>query len=264
MAISIIAEWRTALVVFVVVSAICIGYVFTLKPQFVATATFLPQEGHSQADAFASIFSMRGPGGLYIGLLKSRSVQDDMISRLGLMKLWNLNSQESARNQLAGKSSFTENSDGIVTISIRDSSAQEAATIANGYLDALVRSTAAWAPIKPARRASSSRQNLLKKRANSTRPTLSLKRRSARPASFSPKRRPGLGINAIAGIRSQITNLQVQLAALLQSETESNPQVKALRASIAQLQVEETEMEQGGRNPAWRCPADAESALDQS
>ena len=254
-AIAMIAEWRTALVTFVIVSAICVGYVFTLKPQYVATATFLPQEGHSQADAFASIFSMRGPGGLYIGLLRSRSVQDDMIARLNLKKLWNISSSESARDQLAGKSSFAESPDGIVTISIRDSSAQEAATIANGYLEALGALDRRMGADQTRRTREFFEAELADEEAKLNKADAELEATQRKTGILQPEAQTGMGLSAIAGLRGQITNLQVQLAALLQSETESNPQVKAIRASIAQLQVEETEMEQGGKNPLGVAPA---------
>ena len=127
--VAILSEWRLGLTAFAIVSVICIGLVFTLKPQFVATAVLLPQSGRGDGGNIASLFSNRGPGQLYIGLLQSRSVEDDVIQHAGLLQLFGTASLEAARNELSAKSSFAEGGDTLVTISVRDGNAQDAARI---------------------------------------------------------------------------------------------------------------------------------------
>ena len=82
-----IAEWRTALVTFLVVSVHVHRDTFLRSsPNMWRRQHFFRRKAIARPMRFASIFSMRGPGVLYIGLLKSRSVQDDMINRLGLLQ----------------------------------------------------------------------------------------------------------------------------------------------------------------------------------
>jgi uncharacterized protein involved in exopolysaccharide biosynthesis len=61
-----------------------------------------------------------------------------------------------------------------------------------------------------------------------------------------PETQTQIGLGAIANTRAQITTMEVQLAALLQSETEDNPQVKLLRSQIARLRESEGVLENGG------------------
>jgi uncharacterized protein involved in exopolysaccharide biosynthesis len=61
-----------------------------------------------------------------------------------------------------------------------------------------------------------------------------------------PETQTQIGLSAIASTRAQITNMEVQLAALLQSETDDNPQVRLLRSQIAQLRASEGVLENGG------------------
>jgi uncharacterized protein involved in exopolysaccharide biosynthesis len=58
-------------------------------------------------------------------------------------------------------------------------------------------------------------------------------------------------LGAIATARSDIDNRKVQLAALLESSTDQNPQVKTLRSQIAQLEANERALESSkGLSPA--------------
>ena len=63
-------------------------------------------------------------------------------------------------------------------------------------------------------------------------------------------------------MRSQVDGLNVQLAALRQSETEQNPEVQRIRSQIVQLEAQERSQEAGARSsvagaatPANRIPA---------
>ena len=100
---AILAEWKVALITFAVVAIAGLLYVRSLKPQYVASATFLPSEGHTEAANLASIFNASGPGSLYLGLMRSRSVQDDVLERAHLLQLWNTRSYELGRMILGGQ-----------------------------------------------------------------------------------------------------------------------------------------------------------------
>src|ERR1700712_3398419 len=104
--VALLTEWRTGMVVFLVVTLACVAYVLSLKPQYVATAVLLPQAGSSGSGTISALFSNRGPGTLYIGLLQSRSVQDSVIQIGGLQHLFHTTTAEQTRDALAGKSSF--------------------------------------------------------------------------------------------------------------------------------------------------------------
>lgn len=253
-----VAEWRVGLIIFAVIAAVSLAYVFHLRPEYVATATFLPSQGHTQADTLSSIFSPRGPGNLYIGLLSSRSVEDDIIDHENLMSLFGTNSHETARAILAGKSSFSEGGDSIITIAVRDKSAQNAAMIANAYLRGLQDLNDKMAQAQAVQTRRFFNQQLEQERTELNQAEDAYARLQERTGEVAPGTQASIGIGNIAGIRSQIDGLQVQLASLLQSETDQNPEVQRLRSQIAQLREQERIQEGGGATtPVGAAPAAA-------
>jgi uncharacterized protein involved in exopolysaccharide biosynthesis len=230
---------------FVLVTAVSILFVFSLKSQYVATATFLPQASTSQSDPYSSIFSPRSPGEVFVGLLRSRSVQDDVVDRAHLLAMLKTNSYETARGAVAGKASFSVGSDGIVEISIRDGDAQQAAVLANDYLDALQHLNDSMAQQQNREMQAFFQSQLRQEKLDLDTAETNLEATQKKTGLIQPETQTQIGLNAIAGVRSQITSLQVQLASLLQSETDANPNVQRLRSEIGQLQAQEHTLESG-------------------
>ena len=242
--VAILAEWRIALVTFIVVAACGLAYVRSLKPQYVATSTFLP-EGHTEADSLASLFAARGSGNLYIGLLRSRSVQNDVIDHAHLMQLFGTKSYEVARAILNGKSAFSQGADTIATISIRDENAENAALIADAYLTGLQDLSDKMAQSQANQSRRFFDRQLQEQREQLRQAELDLVKLQERTGEVAIGSQAAAGIGNIAGYRAQINGLQVQLGVLRQSETDNNPDVQRLRSQIAGLEAEEREQETG-------------------
>ena len=245
---AILAEWKVALITFVVVAAAGLAYVHTLKPLYVATATFLPSEGHAEAANIASILNASGPGNLYLGLMRSRSVQDDVVQQTHLMQRYGTPSYEAGRDILAGKSFFSEGGDGIITIAIRDEDAGQAATIANAYLVGLQNIS-----IKMAQTSSKQSRGYLEQQLRDQRDQLNEAEQNLldlqeRTGQVAPEAQASTSIGNIAGLRSQITGLEVQLAVLRQSEADGNPDIERLQSQLSQLRSQERRQEAGNES----------------
>lgn len=260
--VALFREWRTGLVLFFLFALAGILKVHSLKSQYVATATFLPSQGHTQADTLSSIFSPRGPGNLYIGLLQSRTVQDSIIDQNHLLDLFHTRSYEAARGVLAAKSSFVEGGDSIITISVRDGNAQDAAMLANAYLQALQDLSDRMAQVQAAQTREFFDRQLREQRSQLDQAEDAYARLQERTGQVASGAQASEGIGTIASVRSQVDALNVQLASLRQSETEQNPEVQRVRSQIAQLQAQERAQEAGAASsvagaatPANRIPA---------
>ncbi len=223
---------------------------------------FCRSQGHTEADTLSSIFSPRGPGNLYLGLLASRSVQDDIIDRAHLLQLFGTHSYETARNILTTKSTFSVGGDSIVTVAVRDSNSQNAAMIANAYLQGLQDLSDKMAQAQATQTRRFYDQQLEEQRTQLNQAEDAYARLQERTGEVSPGTQASIGIGNIAGIRQQITALEVQLAVLKQSETDQNPEVQRVRSQIAQLETEERVQEAGGGStpvgaapPASKIPA---------
>ena len=242
---ALLTEWKVGVITFVVVAAAGLAYVHTLKPKYVATATFLPSQGHVEAANIASILNASGPGNLYLGLMRSRSVLDDVVDHTRLMQRYSVGSREVARGILAQKASFVEGPDGIITISIRDENSQAAAQIANAYLVGLqdLSDNMAQAESRQSRRYLD--RQLESQRADLNDAEQDLLRLQKRTGEVAPDAQAANSIGNIAGLRGQINGLEVQLAVARQSEAEGNPDVVRLRSQLAQTEAEERKQEEG-------------------
>jgi len=253
--VALLTEWRLMLITSIAFFAVFVAFIYTLKPKFVADASFVPQAAKNSAGSSMSLFSTSGPGALYIGLLESRSVQDEVIQRAGLMSLFHTTSLETARGMLAGRSSFSEGADTIVKIEVKDGNAQNAAKIANAYLDALQAQNERMGLQQSVQTSQFFDRQLDQEREQLSQAEAQLVRTQRQTGLISPDTQTQIGLSAIAGVRNQITALQVQLASMLQSETEENPQVQRIRSQLAQLQQQEGALEGSSQSPLGAAPS---------
>ena len=76
--------------------------------------------------------------GLYMGLLRSRAVEDAIVDRLDLMQVYGAKKRYIAREKLRGSTTI-KTEDSIIRITVKDSDPNRAAAIANAYVDELDR-----------------------------------------------------------------------------------------------------------------------------
>ncbi len=255
-----LAEWKIGLA-WAVVTFLCgLIYIYRTPPAYEATAVILPKQRISESNSLTSLISGGHPEDLYTGLLRSRSVTDLVIRDLGLIKPGSTQSWTGTRAALVGSLSVVVGRDGLFRITVRNADAQMAMKIANTYLQALHQQQEAMAVSQSVlnRQFFEAQLEQEKKALAAAENDLAETQKKTGIVSVGSQSAGGLG--RIAGAQGQITGLEVQLAALLQSETEDNPQVKTLRSQIAQLQVQERQMEAGGSTatgapiPAGRMP----------
>lgn len=238
-----LAEWRTGLVIAVIVTVLGVAKTYSLKSQYVAEATILPQGGSSPLGGLAGLFSSRANGDVYFGLLASRSVANSIIDRLDLLKVFGTQSRETAQRILQASSTFVSGSGGIIIISVRNTDAQLATNIANAYTEALGEQEDRMNYAEAARQQSFFETQLNQERQALADAETSLKKEEQSSGVVSLEAQTQIGLSTIAATRAQIQALQVQLATLLQSATEQNPQVQTLRTQLAALEAKEHGLE---------------------
>lgn len=86
------------------------------------------------------LLGLKTTGDLFIGILQSRTVQDDLIQKFDLRKLYRDRLWEDARTQLRSRTSIsTDRTSGIITISVQDKSPVRAKQMADEYVSELNR-----------------------------------------------------------------------------------------------------------------------------
>ena len=81
---------------------------------------------------------LKSSGDLFIGILKSRTVQNDLITKFDLRRMYHVNRWADARDILSSKTDISEDrKSGIISIRVTDHNPRLAAAMAQEYIDAL-------------------------------------------------------------------------------------------------------------------------------
>jgi len=100
-----------------------------------------------------SMLVLRSPNALYVALIQSRPIMEDIVTRFNLAEVYGsksiLNATERLKSNLRIKSSSRS---GIITIAIEDTEPQRAADIANAFVEELMNLTEQFAITEAAQR----------------------------------------------------------------------------------------------------------------
>jgi len=84
------------------------------------------------------LLGVKSTGELFIGVLRSRTVQERMVQQFDLRKVYGVGLDVAARKKLADRTSISEDrKSGIVTVTVADHSPQRAAQMTGAYIDQL-------------------------------------------------------------------------------------------------------------------------------
>lgn len=126
---------------------------FLIPKRFISTARLMPPDqgsgtGMALMTALASkgggalsslggeLLGLKTTGDLFIGILQSRTVQDSVIARFDLRKVYGVRRWEDARKRLASATDLSQDRKSeIITISVADRSAQRTQQMAQQYIE---------------------------------------------------------------------------------------------------------------------------------
>jgi len=142
---------KTILSVTLGVFAIATAIAFLLPRRYTSTVSFIPPAvsgNNSMASVVAGQLSAlgagellgsgKGPGDLYAGILRSRSIASELIKRFDLMGVYRVKKESEAEKILNSSTAVTVDiKSTIVTVEVIDRSPSRAHDLANAYMDAL-------------------------------------------------------------------------------------------------------------------------------
>jgi uncharacterized protein involved in exopolysaccharide biosynthesis len=149
---TVLAE-RKQLILRIAAAFTLIGIILSLvlPKRYTATVTLLPPQQNSSmssmlASQIGSLGSLAGlaggslglknPNEMYVGMLRSRTVEDAMVRDFELMREYREKLPSDARKTFEHRATIDGNSkDGLIRISVEDSNPDRAAQLANGYVD---------------------------------------------------------------------------------------------------------------------------------
>jgi len=148
----VIAKYKKFIILFTVACAVISAVIsLILSDIFRPQARIIPPKDSSSMSSqlisqFTGVSSMAGgllgqstPADLYVGMLNSRTILDQIIKRFDLMKLYKKDSMVETREELVNNIQIeADPSSSIITISVEDKDAKRAADMANAFVEYLV------------------------------------------------------------------------------------------------------------------------------
>ncbi len=229
--------------------------VLILPSRYTATTVVLPPGQNSsmassllsQIGGSSSLASLAGgslgiksPGDMYVSLFRSRTVEDAMIQRFGLMARYKDRKLTDARKAFESRSTVVPGAkDGLIRITVTDRDPKMAADIANGYVDEFRKLSDHLAITEASQRRVFFQQQLTEANQNLATAEEALKRTEQSTGVLQVDSQARSLIESGAVLRAQVVAKEVELQAMRSYATEDNPQMvvaeKELDALKSQL-----------------------------
>ena len=186
---------------------------------------------------------LKNPNDLYIGMLKSRTVQDDLISQFNLQEVYRDKRPSDVRNDLTSYSNIVSGKDGLISISVEDKDPHRAAAIANSYVDELRKLMQRLAVTEASQRRAFFEQQWQRAKEDLANAEVEMKNTQQKTGLIELNSQARAMIEAVGQIRAQIAAQEVQLQAMGSFATEQNPEYVVARQELAGLRTQLSKLE---------------------
>ena len=230
-------------------------YSFIIPPTYTADTQMLPPQQQSSASAMlsqlgalggmAGVAGIKNPNDTYVAMLKSRTIQDNMIKRFRLQAVYKTKTPETTRKALNGATTVKVGKDGIIGISVDDKSPHRAAMLANGYVDELQQLTQVFAVTEASHRRLFYEKQLLQAKQNLGDAEIALKQLQEKTGIIHLDAQAQLGIGTAAGLKGQIAMREVELGAMRTFATGNNPDYIRIQQTLSGLKAQLNKVETG-------------------
>lgn len=207
-------------------------------------AALLSQLGGA-ASAVASSAGMKNPNDMYIGMLKSRTIADRLIAQFDLKRIYDTNSLDKARIELANNTSVSSGKDGLIVVAVDDHDKRLVAPLANAYVAELVKLTKTLAVTEASQRRMFYEQQLEQAKNNLANVELSLNRALDTHGVVSVDANSRTIIETVARLRAEISAKEIQINAMRAFVTTENPGYKRAKEELDSFRAELSRLENG-------------------
>ena len=224
---------------------------------FLATAQIMPpQQGQSTASAMlnqlgglansaSGWLGIKNPSDVYVGLLSSRTVADNLIQRFDLKKHYDLPTFEKSRLTLERNTSVKTGKNGLISISVEDWEPKFSAVLANAYIEELDKLLGSLAVTEASYRRIFFEQALKKSVDALAEAEVKLKTALDVKGLASVEIAGQAITETIARLRAYITAKEIQLASMKAFVTPDHPEYKRVAEELASMRSELSRLENG-------------------
>ena len=255
-------RWRF-IAIFTCAAAVLAAIVVVLIPnQFTAETVVLPPAQNSSmssvllnqlagsgalASAAGAGLGIKNPNDMYVSLFRSRTVEDAVIRRFGLMDRYRKKRMTDARTAFDDHTTVVLGvKDGLIRITVRDRDPQFAGTVANAYVDEFRKLSANLAITEASQRRVFFEQQLLDANGNLTTAEEAMKHTQQSTGILQIDSQARSLIESAATLRAQVAAKEVQLRSMRAYGTEDNPDIVRAKEQLAALEGELSKLSGNG------------------
>ena len=254
---------RKRLIFTVTIGAAVVASVVSLliPNRYTATAKILPPQQTPPAAAMllgqltargsaslnstgAGVLGLKSPNDIYVGMLKSRTVQDALIANFDLARAYDRRKATDIRKALAAATDIKSGRDDLISIAVEDKVPKRAADLANAYVEELYKLTCSLAVTEASRRRVFLEQQLQQAKDALAGSEVALKETRQSTGIIDLDSQAKAVVEAIGFVHGQIAAKEVESQAMRTFATESNPDYILLQQQLAGLRVQRTKLEQ--------------------
>lgn len=244
---------------------IAVGFLLSLAvglyyPKYESTVQIMPPDGSpsglaallpalSKTPSFAGLGDLMGAkttGAVFMKVLASRTVSDDLITKFDLLKRWHFTYMEDARLKLGKRTDIIDDKkSGVIAISVRERDPKLAMALANGYVEELD-AVMARVSTSAARR---ERIFIEQRLADETKSLQEAEQQFSQFASsnmaLDVPEQTKVTVEAAARLQGELIATRAELEALKQTYTDENIRVKTAQAHVTELERALAKMNSG-------------------
>ena len=236
---------------------------FLLPKRFESTTQLMPPDSQSSSGmamlaalsaktgsglgAYAGdLLGLKSSGALFIGILRSRTVEDRLVERFDLKKVYGARLEEAARRSLAENTAISEDrKSGIITITATDRDPQRAAAMAEAYVEELDRLVSELSTSSAHRERVFLEGRLTAVKQELDQASKEFSQFASKNTAIDIKEQGRAMVDAAATLMGELIATESELKGLEQIYTPNNVRVRSVRARIAELRKQLEKM--GGK-----------------
>jgi tyrosine-protein kinase Etk/Wzc len=237
-----------------IIAIIAAAVALLLPNWYTANVSLLPPQQSSslsaalasQLGSLGSLASMAGgglgiknPNDMYVAMLQSRTVEDAMIQRFGLVQQYRTRNLTDTRKVFERHAKVDgSQKDGLIHISFEDRNANRAATLANAYVDEFRDLSKHLAISEASQRRMFLEQQLAQSKDNLARAEENLKETEQKTGLIQLDNQARALIESAAALRAQVAAKEVQIQSLRTFATDENSQLVQAQQELESLQAQ--------------------------
>lgn len=192
--------------------------------------------GGSLGNMAGDLLGLKSSGALFMDMLDGPTIQDSVIQKFDLRKLYRVRYWEDARKELAKHTDIKEDrKSGVITIQVTDSDPHRAAQMAQAYVDALNGLVSQVSTSSARRERTFIEQRLKTVKQNLDAALQNFSDFASKNGTFDVPSQTRAMVESEAGLQGQLIAAQSELEGLRQVYTDSNVRVRSLQARVATL-----------------------------